>query len=244
MQDRIKILGTYVDSLTMEETIFEVKKIIENRKCIQHVVVNASKVNLMQRDRALRNIVNSCPLINADGYSILWAAKKLGYCLPERVAGIDLFQNLVEVSAKEGYRVFFFGAKEETVKKVVNIYKNKYPDLKIAGFRNGYFNEVESRNIAEYIRNSKADILFVAFSSPNKEYWINKYLDFMEVPFCMGVGGSFDVVAGLTKRAPKWMQKCGLEWFYRFMQEPIRMFRRYIIGNIKFINLVIREKRR
>lgn len=246
MKQRIKMLNTYVDALTMEETILEVKEVIENRKCIQHVVINAAKVNLIQQDEVLRDIVNNCELINADGQSILWAAKKLGYSLPERVTGIDLFQNLIEVSAEEGYKVFFFGAKEEVVKKVVQICQNKYPNLKIAGYRNGFFNENESKSIAECIRNSEADLLFVAFSSPKKEYWINKYKDFMQVPFCMGVGGSFDVIAGITKRAPKWMQKYGMEWFYRLIQEPKRMAKRYLIGNFQFLwNLIkclIREK--
>ncbi len=243
MENRIKLLGTYVDPLTMEETISEVKRIIRNKKPVQHVVINASKVNLMQHDKKLRDIINSCPLINADGQSILWAAKKLGYSIPERVTGIDLFQQLIEVSVKEGYSVYFFGAKEETVKKIVSIYKNEYPKLKIVGYRNGYFNKEDSKTIAEDIKNSKADILFVAFSSPKKEYWINEYLDFMGVPFCMGVGGSFDVISGVTKRAPKWMQNCGLEWFYRFVQEPHRMWKRYILGNFSFINLVIKENK-
>lgn len=238
MNKRIAMLNTYVDALTMEETIDKVKSFIKAKKCVQHVVINASKVNIIQQDEQLRNIVNSCPLINADGQSILWAAKKLGYNIPERVTGIDLFQNLVKVSAEEEYKVYFFGATQEVVEKVVDIYRERYPKLNIVGYRNGYFQENESEQIAKDIKESGADILFVAFSSPKKEYWINKYIDVMQVPFCMGVGGSFDVVAGLTKRAPKWMQQCGLEWFYRFAQEPKRMWKRYIIGNYKFVKLV------
>ena len=242
MKSRIAMLNTCVDPLTMEETIVKIKDFIKNKECVQHVVINASKVNLIQQDRNLREIVNNCPLINADGQSIVWAAKKLGYYIPERVTGIDLFQRMVEDSEKEGYRVYFFGAKEEVVKKVVEIYMSKYPNLQVAGYRNGYFTEEEGIKIAKDIRDSKADILFVAFSSPKKEYWIDKYKDIMEVPFSMGVGGSFDIVAGVTKRAPRWMQKCGMEWFYRFVQEPKRMWERYIIGNFNFIQLVLKDK--
>jgi len=240
---RIKILNTYIDALTMEETIEKVENYIKEKKCVQHVVVNAGKINLIQEDKKLRDIISSCPLINADGQGVVWASRVLGQPLPERVTGIDLFQKLVEISAQKGYRLFFFGAKEDVVVKVINIYKEKYPTLKIAGYRNGYFKEEENLEIAEQIRDTNPDILFVAFSSPKKEYWINEYMDVMKVPFAMGVGGSFDVIAGKTKRAPKWMQKCGLEWFYRFVQEPGRMWKRYIIGNCRFISLVIKEKK-
>ena len=139
---------------------------------------------------------------------------------------------------KKGYKPYF-GAKQEVVEKVVDILL-KYPALKVAGYRNGYFAEEESENIAREINKSGADILFVGFSSPKKEKWINKYMPIMKVSFAMGVGGSFDVVAGVTKRAPKWMQKVGLEWFYRFIQEPRRMWKRYIIGNFKFCCLVLK----
>ncbi|GAA0109162.1 WecB/TagA/CpsF family glycosyltransferase [Clostridium tertium] len=227
----------------MDETLERIEEFIENREIVQHVVINASKINIMQENDDLTNIINECPLINADGQSIVWGAKFLGYELPERVAGIDIFTELVRVSAEKGYRPYFFGATEEVVRKVVETFKDKYPSLKIAGYRNGYFNDEESIKIAEDIKKSEADILFVAFSSPKKEFWIRKYINIMKVPFAMGVGGSFDVIAGKTTRSPKWMQKLGLEWFYRFIQEPRRMFKRYIIGNLKFVKLVLNNRK-
>lgn len=242
MSKRVKFLNTFVDALTMDETLDQIQKYIESKECVQHVVINASKVNLMQENEELTKIINECPLINADGQSIVWGSKFLGNPLPERVAGIDIFTELVKVSAEKGYRPYFFGAKQEVVEEVVKIFKEKYPTLNVAGYRNGYFKEEESKNIAEEIRNSDADILFVAFSSPMKEFWIREHMDIMRVPFAMGVGGSFDVIAGKTTRAPKWMQRCGLEWFHRFIQEPKRMFRRYIIGNLKFVRLVLTNK--
>lgn len=242
MGERVKFLNTFVDALTMDETLERIQKYIENKECVQHVVINAGKVNLMQDNKKLTKIVNSCPLINADGQSIVWASKILGNKLPERVAGIDIFTELVKISAEKGYKPYFFGAKEEVVTEVVRKFKEQYPNLNIAGYRNGYFNEDQSKEIAEDIKKSEADILFVAFSSPKKEFWINEYMDIMKVPFAMGVGGSFDVIAGKTKRAPRWMQKCGLEWFSRFIQEPIRMWNRYIVGNFKFIKLVMSSR--
>ena len=201
--NRYEILNTYVNALSMDETIAEVERIIAARKPTQHVVINALKVNLMREDPELRKIVNSCPLINADGASIVWAAKKLGVPLKERVAGIDLFENLVRISAEKGYSIYLFGATEEVVTKVKQIFEEKYPKLKIAGCRNGYFTEADEPEIVKNMHDSGADMMFVAFSSPKKEYWVNKYLNELNIPFVMGVGGSFDVVAGVTDRAPK-----------------------------------------
>ena len=242
MEKRVKFLNTFVDALTMDETLEQIQKYIENKECVQHVVINAGKVNLMQKDEELTKIINECHLINADGQSIVWASKFLGNTLPERVAGIDIFTELVRISAEKGYKTYFFGAKEEVVTEVIRRFKEQYPNLNIAGYRNGYFKDEDSKIIAEDIKKSGADILFVAFSSPMKEFWIKEHMDIMQVPFAMGVGGSFDVIAGKTTRAPKWMQKCGLEWFHRFIQEPRRMFKRYIVGNLKFIKSVIMNK--
>ena len=239
---RYKIMNTYVNAVSMDETIRRVEKIIEKGKPTQHVVINASKVNLMEDDPELRKIVNSCPLINADGASIVWAAKKLGVPLKERVTGCDLFQELVRVASEKGYKIYLFGAKEEVVTKVKAIYEEQYPGIQIVGYRNGYFTEADEPEIVKNMAESGADMMFVAFSSPKKEYWVNKYIDQLNIPFVMGVGGSFDIVAGVTERAPKWWQDHGLEWFYRFIQEPRRMWRRYIIGNAKFVGLTYKYK--
>lgn len=235
LNNRYPILNTYVNAISMDETIAEVEKIINSGKPTQHIVINALKVNLMNESERLRSIVNSCPLINADGASIVWAAKKLGVPLKERVAGIDLFLNLVKVAAEKGYKIYLFGAKEEVVQRVKKFFLEQYPKLQIVGVRNGYFTEDDEQSIVADMASSGADMLFVAFSSPKKEFWINKYLHNLNIPFVMGVGGSFDVVAGVTDRAPLWMQKHGLEWFYRFIQEPCRLWNRYVIGNWKFV---------
>ena len=241
--NRIEILNTTIHDLTMKETLQEVDKTIEHGEQLHHVVVNAGKIVAMQHDLQLRKSVNESDLINADGQAVVWASRVLGKPLKERVAGIDLMVNLVRLAAEKKYKIFFFGAKEEVVSEVVQKYSKQYSPEIIAGYRNGYFKKEEERNIAKEISNSGANILFVAITSPTKENFLyenKKLLD--KVNFVMGVGGSFDVVAGKVKRAPVWMQNFGLEWFYRFIQEPKRMWKRYLIGNSKFIALVLKEK--
>lgn len=238
-----KILNTYIDNLNMEETLFKVEQAIENKGQLHHVVVNAGKIVDMQYDAQLRKSVNESDLINADGQAVVWASKFLGKPLKERVAGIDLMTNLVKMAYENNYKIFFLGAKEDVVKKVVDIYSSKYSKKIIAGYRNGYFDSAEEKTIAKEISESGANMLFVAISSPIKENFLfdNKVL-LKNVNFIMGVGGSFDVIAGKVKRAPLWMQRSGLEWFYRLIQEPKRMWKRYLLGNTKFILLTFKEK--
>jgi len=242
MKNRINIFNCPIDTYTMEETVSKIDKSIHNKTHLHHVVVNAAKLVHMQKDKELYKSVVSSDIINPDGQAVVWASKFLGQPLKERVAGIDLMQNLVKLAYEKNYKVFFFGAKEEVVKGVVDKYTSIYSENIIAGYRNGYFKKEEEESIANQIANSKADILFVAISSPTKEIFLNKYKDIINTPFIMGVGGSFDVVAGKVSRAPVWMQNAGLEWFYRFLQEPRRMWKRYLVTNIMFIWYMLKEK--
>ncbi|WP_034042339.1 WecB/TagA/CpsF family glycosyltransferase [Wocania ichthyoenteri] len=241
--EKINILNTSIDNFSMEETLKSIEAGIEKGLQLHHVVVNAGKIVAMQSDLQLRKSVNESDLINADGQAVVWASKVLGKPLKERVAGIDLMIELVRLAHQNQYKIFFFGAKEDVVKAVVDRYSNEYSPNIIAGYRNGYFKKEDEQNIAKQISNSGANILFVAISSPTKENFLyeNKKL-LSNVNFIMGVGGSFDVVSGKVKRAPVWMQNTGLEWFYRFIQEPRRMWKRYLVGNSKFIILVLKEK--
>jgi N-acetylglucosaminyldiphosphoundecaprenol N-acetyl-beta-D-mannosaminyltransferase len=237
----IHLLGTPIDNLTMQETVDLVDDAIRNRKHLHHTVVNAGKIVAMHENPELRESVVNADIINADGQAVVWASRLLGQPLKERVAGIDLMERLVEMAFRKNYRIFFFGAKEEIVKKVVDNYSQKYSPGIIAGYRNGYFKKEEERAIAKQIADSRANILFVAISSPTKENFLYQNKDLLQdVNFTMGVGGSFDVVSGLIKRAPSWMQKTGLEWLYRVYQEPRRMFKRYLVGNTKFIALMLK----
>jgi len=239
---KIYIFNCPIDVLTMKETVQIVDNAVKEGKHIHHAVVNVAKIVKMQEDKELYNSIVNADIINADGMPIVWASRLLGKPLPERVAGIDLMQELIKLAYNRKYKIFFFGAKEEVVKKVVEKYSREYSSEIIAGYRNGYYSEEEELLIAKQIAKSGANILFVGISSPKKEKFLYKYKHILKnVNFIMGVGGSFDVIAGKIKRAPKWMQKCGLEWVYRLVQEPRRMWRRYLIGNTKFIILVIKE---
>ncbi|GAB3409414.1 WecB/TagA/CpsF family glycosyltransferase [Massilia agilis] len=245
MGERITLMGCQVDNLSMEETLGRIEQFIQSGQPHQHVVVNVDKLVKASRDPALRQIINECALINADGMPVVWASRLLGKPLKERVAGVDLFEALMQRAGEKGWRVFLLGAREEVVSKVADTYQRKYPRLVLAGYRNGYWKgEAEELDVARQIRDSRADLLFVAISSPKKEQFLGRYQAEMKIPFAMGVGGTFDVAIGRVKRAPVWMQKSGLEWFYRFLQEPRRMFRRYFIDDMAFIWLFIKEAAR
>lgn len=243
MTTRIRILDTPIDNLSMQETVELVTDAIENKKHIHHTVVNAGKIVAMHENAQLRESVINADIINADGQAIVWASRLFGQPLKERVAGIDLMEQLVKLSHDRAYKVYFFGAKEEVVKRLVDKYSRQYSPAIIGGYRNGYFKKDDERKIAQEMADSKANVLFVAITSPIKENFLYENRDILKnINFIMGVGGSFDVIAGYVSRAPKWMQKAGLEWLYRVYQEPKRMFRRYLEGNLKFIRLVMKYK--
>ena len=242
---RIEFLGIPLDAITLDETVEKIDNAIKEGKHISHVVINAGKVVAMQKDKMLFKSVASCDIINADGQSVVWGARFLGAKVPERVAGIDLMYSLLKLAGEKGYTCYFLGAREEVVREVVARVKKKYGSEIVAGSRNGYFTEEEGEEVAGEILQSGANILFVAMASPKKEKFLYQNREILKkVNFTMGVGGSFDVIAGITKRAPVWMQRMGLEWFYRFMQEPKRMWRRYLVGNSRFIWMVIKEKKK
>ena len=244
MTQRISMMGCLIDNLSMEETLQRVDGFIRAGTPHQHVVVNVDKLVKASREPELRRIINACDLINADGMPVVWAARLLGKPLKERVAGIDLFEALMQRAAERGWRVFLLGAREEVVARVRSLYEQKYRGLLIAGHRNGFWNAAEEEGVAAQVEASRADLLFVAISSPRKEQFLGQYQARMRVPFAMGVGGTFDVAAGLVRRAPRWMQRAGLEWFYRFLQEPRRMFRRYFLDDMAFVWLLLKEAAR
>ena len=241
MNDAITMMGCRIDNLSMEETLVRIEEFIHSGKPHQHVVVNVDKLVKASRDPELRRIVNECALVNADGMPVVWASRLLGKPLKERVAGIDLFEALMRRAGEKGWRMFLLGARADVVALVAETYSRRYPQLAIAGWRDGYWKAGEEAQVAEQVRASGADLLFVAISSPKNEQFLGRWQAEMKIPFAMGVGGTFDVAIGRVRRAPRWMQRAGLEWFYRFLQEPRRMFRRYFIDDMAFIWLFIKE---
>lgn len=238
----IEIMGMPIHVIRMTELLDSCQEAIDQKKKVVLGMVNVAKLVNSRKDRDLFESVASADLIAADGQGVVLLSKMMGCPLPERVAGIDVMYGLMERAAQKGYRVFFLGAKPEVVQAVAQKAPKVYPGLQIAGFCDGYFDlDKDGQRVAEQIRDSQADILFVAITPPKKEIFMNRWKDVIHVSVCHGVGGSFDVFAGVVKRAPVWMQKACLEWFYRVLQEPARMWKRYLITNTKFFFLGIRE---
>ncbi len=236
---RIEVFGCPMDVATMSDTVSTIAEKVSQRRFTQHVVVNVAKVVNMRKDADLDASVRACEIINIDGMGVVLGARMLGHEVPERVAGVDLFFRLLEMSAERDYPVFLLGAKKEVVGIVRRRIETLYPDLNVAGHHHGYFWDDEA-SIVKKISDSGARLLFVAITSPKKEIFINKWKDQLGVDFVMGVGGSFDVVAGKTRRAPIWLQKIGLEWFFRFLCEPERMWERYLVTNTIFLLMLLK----
>lgn len=241
MSDRVHIMGCDIDNLSMEETLMKVESFVGSGRPHQHVAINVDKIVKASHDEQLRQVINGSALVNADGMPVVWASRLLGKALKARVAGVDLFDELMRRSLEKNWRVFLLGAREDVVQGVKVLYEQKYPGLTIAGYHNGYWTPEEEAGVVEQIKAARPDLLFVAISSPKKELFLDRYQAEMQIPFAMCVGGTFDVAVGRVKRAPLWMQKWGLEWFYRFLQEPRRMFKRYFVDDMAFLWLLAKE---
>lgn len=237
----VNLLDINVFAMSMDNVLDLCEKTIDERSSLLIGVLNVAKAVNSRKDGKLRKSLDDADIVVADGRGIVWLSKLVGRPLPERVAGIDIMCNLFERCDKKKYRVYFLGAKQEVVETVVGYVGEKHPGLVVAGYHDGYFDENSEKEVADDIRDSNADILFVAVPSPKKENFLSKWQDHLNVPVCHGVGGSFDVVAGVTKRAPLWMQNFGLEWLYRVMQEPRRMWKRYLFTNSIFAGLALKE---
>ncbi len=240
-QARSNLLGISFDALTMSQAVARCTDALERDGYLSIGVVNAAKIVAMRRDFRLRQAVTECRMILADGQSVVWASRMLRMPLPERVTGIDLFQALLAEADRRGLRVYFLGARRDVLTRMLREIEHKYPELSVAGVRDGYFREEEEPEVAEEIRAAGADLLFLGMSSPKKELFLSKWGEATGARVAHGVGGSFDILAGLTRRAPIWYQEHGLEWLYRAQQEPLRLGRRYLTTNVSFMVMLARE---
>jgi N-acetylglucosaminyldiphosphoundecaprenol N-acetyl-beta-D-mannosaminyltransferase len=219
-RNSIELLGVRIDDVDMAASLEAIDGFIRSRT--PHIVVtaDASCVVLARKDAELREIVNSADLVTPDSIGILLAARLNGKPLTERVSGCDMVVHLCERASRLGYRVFLLGAAPGVADAAAEKLRERFPGLDIVGIQHGYFKPEETEAVVSMIRAAEPDLLFVAFGIPLQEKWIRRHMEALGAPVCMGVGGSFDVLSGKVKRAPKWMQRYGLEWVYRLASNP------------------------
>lgn len=235
------IFGLYIDAVHMEDVIDQCQRAILARRRLLLGVLNAAKVVTLRKNKVLRDAILDCDLVLADGQAVVWASKLLRKPLPERIAGIDIFERLLQLANEQELSIALLGATPEVLKKVEGAIANRFPRAKIAYRHHGFYKPGEAGQIAVEIAASKADMLFLGIASPKKEIFLATYGSHLDVPVLHGVGGSFDIMAGVTARAPASWQKAGLEWAYRLLQEPQRLWWRYLTTNLGFIRLTLTE---
>lgn len=222
----VKILGVPVHPLTMNESVAVLEEKLQKKEQAFVVTANAEIIMMCQQDKEYNNIVSEqADLVLPDGAGAVWAGRYLGNEVPERVAGFDLYNQLLKLSADKGYKAYFFGGAPGVAEAAKNKAEELYPGVQIVGCRNGYFNETEEEAIIKEINDAAPDMLFVALGAPKQEKWLVKYRNQLKPRVLMGIGGSFDVLAGKMERAPKWMQEASLEWAFRLYKQPSRFMR-------------------
>jgi len=238
--DRIEISDIFIDNLEWDRIANVVEKFIKSQEAHQIITANSLMVNSVERDPELKEAFRNADLVLADSTGIVWASQFLGCSKLARTAGIDLMLKFCRLAASRGHSVYLLGSRDFVVKKAAENLAKKFPGLKIVGIHQGYFHENEDDRILEEIRNLKPDFLFVGIGTPRGEKWIFKNLERLNVPVCMGIGGSLDVISGKLKRAPSWLRQRGFEWTYRLFQEP----RRFVAlpGLVCFVWKVIKQK--
>lgn len=244
---RMDFLNIKIDNLTMEEAIIEADKLINNGKYNYVVTPNVDHIVKLDEDKEFLEIYNNADLILVDGMPLVWVSKLNKNPIKEKISGSDYFPKLCEFSAQKGYKIFLLGAAEGVAEIAKVNLENKYKDINIVGTYSPKYgfekDKTEIYKIINIINDAKPDILAVGVGAPKQEKFIYKYLEELKVPLSLGIGATIDFEAGNIKRAPRWMQQSGLEWFYRFIKEPKRMFKRYFIDDLKFIKIIMKYRK-
>lgn len=242
MENRIHFLGCPVDNLDINDTLSWMELVIKKRVPSRISVVNANKFWQMSKDTKLTIFVKGSELIIPE-WAVYWGAGVMGTPLKSPVYGISLVKAVLPWAEKKEFSIFFLGAKPEVLNSLESNLNKTFPLLKIAGLQHGYFKtEEENNNLLRKIKKCNPDILFVAMGSPRQEYWMFDNLNELNVPIAIGVGGSFDVIAGLKSDTPSWARGHGLEWIYRLSQDPKTYWKRYLITNPWFVWQIIKLK--
>jgi N-acetylglucosaminyldiphosphoundecaprenol N-acetyl-beta-D-mannosaminyltransferase len=237
----VQILGLPVHNVTMAAALDAIDAFVQRGSPHHIVTADASMLVMAQEDAALRAIIACAELITPDSVGVLWAAKRRGMPLPERVSGVEIVARLCALSPERGYRLYFFGAAPGVAEQAAERMRARHPGAQIVGTRHGYFREEERETIVEEIRRSRPDVLCVALGIPRQEKWIAANRDRLGVPAMIGVGGTFDVLSGNTRRAPALFQQLRLEWLWRVASNPRKINKVLLLP--RFIRMVRREKR-
>lgn len=219
---RRELFGTQVHALSMDAALAWIRERIASRAPAYVVTLNGALLVQAAQDPDLRALVNGAGLVTADGVGVILAARILGIHLPERVAGIDLAMGVIASASASGHAVYLLGGRPGVAEAAAAELRRRHPGLRIAGAEHGFFGPDEEDDTVARIRAARPDVLLVAFGAPRQERWMRRWSAALEVPVSIGVGGSFDVIAGRVPRAPRWMQRAGLEWLYRMLREPRR----------------------
>ncbi len=240
MRETVKILGVEIDHITVEEAGQITKNLIEksNKTCQLIVAPNVEFIMRAQKDKEFFEILNSAKLATPDSIGIQIAAKLQKKPLKQRIPGQAYFRKVLEVGEKEGWTFYFLGGKGDTVQKAIQNIKKMYPNLKVAGFHEGFFETATEETILAEINQKKPNVLFVAMGAPAQEKWIYRHKQELKVDVAAGQGGTFDYEAGNIKRAPQWIQKCGIEWLWRLILQPSRI-KRMIVLPAYLIKIII-----
>jgi N-acetylglucosaminyldiphosphoundecaprenol N-acetyl-beta-D-mannosaminyltransferase len=239
---RIDLLGCPFDLVGMQATVEQCLAWCAGpRQSHTVITMNAALLCGIRRDADLGAACRGGDLIVADGVPVVWTSRLAGRPLPERVAGVDLTVKLLEAAAQRGLSVYFLGAKAEVLEKLVALCRRDYPGLVIAGWRDGYFKPSDHEAIVAEIARLAPHMLFVGMPSPFKEVWAERHRGALGVPVIAGVGGTFDVLTGVVRRAPRLLQAIGMEWSWRLAMEPRKMWKRYLYTNTEFIRLAVQE---
>jgi len=242
VRSRVAVLDVKIDVVTMEEAVRTVEQFINQPKTHLVVTPNAEIIMMAQTDKHLAQIINNADLVVPDGAGVVWAAHFNGDAMPERVAGYDLVQNLLAKASTKKYRIYMLGGAPGIVEQAKNTAEKRYPGVQIVGTRHGFFTKNDESEIIKNIKSSHPDVLLVALGVPRQEKWLSEFIEEIGVPVGIGVGGTFDVMAGVVKRAPVWMQNAKIEWLYRLLSEPKRAIR--MLALPKFVMQVIARKKK
>ncbi len=236
------LLNTYINNVTMSETIVAIEQMIKSEKKSYVVAINVDVVMKIEKDSYLKEIVDNADMVLVDGKPLVWISELYGKPLKGKISGSDLVPVLCEVSVEKGYKIFIIGGKDGIAQQAKQKLEKKYPNIKIVGTYApplGFEKDVkELDKINQMISDVQPDLLIACFGCPKQEKWIYENIGKYDAKVSICAGATVDFLAGNVKRAPRWMSEHGLEWFYRFLQEPKRMFRRYFVDDIKIVGLI------